>query len=157
MCHKVSIPTHCHVHNYVYNSPIPIKDRPQLIHSFADSSINLLHKLRTSFIVYDKQLPKCAQAHTHTNRVHFYLYLLDKITLCIGFVTKWLEIYELLWYSTKVLNKNHESCPAFLPSNIRNLQWTCHMFVVQCHFEIKPKISQLPTLPQHHWMAHGCP
>ena len=72
MCHKVSIPTHCHVHNYVYNSPIPIKDRPQLIHSFADSSINLLHKLRTSFIVYDKQLPKCAQAHTHTNWVHFY-------------------------------------------------------------------------------------
>ena len=88
MCHKVSIPTHRHIHNYVYNSPIPIKDRPQLIHSFADSSINLLHKLRTSFIVYDKQLPKCIQAHTHTNRVHFYLYLLDKITLCIGFVTK---------------------------------------------------------------------
>ena len=45
MCHKVSIPTHHHVHHYVYNSPIPIKDRPQLIHSFAYSSINLLHKL----------------------------------------------------------------------------------------------------------------
>ena len=96
MCHKVSIPTHCHVHNYVYNSPIPIKDKPQLIHSFADSSIHLLHKLQTSFIVHDKQLPRCTQAHTHTNRVHFYLYLLDKITLCIGFVTKRLEIYELL-------------------------------------------------------------
>ena len=88
MCHKVSIPIDSHVHHYVYNSPIPIKYRPQLFQSFACSSINLLHKLRTSNIVYDKQLPRCTQAHNHTNRVHFYLYLLDKITLCIGFVTK---------------------------------------------------------------------
>ena len=96
MCHKVSIPIHLHVHHYVYNSPIRIKDRPQLIHSFACSSIYLLHELRNSFIEHDKQLPRLAQAHTHTNRVHFYLYLLDKITLCIGFVTQRLDMYELL-------------------------------------------------------------
>ena len=96
MCQKVSILTQFHVHCYVYNSPIPIKDRPQLIHSFACSSINLLHELRKSFIVHDKKLPRRAQAHTHTNRVHFYLYLLNKITLCIGCVTKRLAKYELL-------------------------------------------------------------
>ena len=96
MCCKVSIPIHRHIHNYVYNSPIPIKHRPQLIHSFAHSSINLLHKLRSSFIVYNKQLPRRTQAHTHTTWVHFYLYLLDKITFCISCVTKQLEIYELL-------------------------------------------------------------
>ena len=96
MCHKVSIPIHLQFHHYVYNSPIRIKDRPQLIHSFACSSIYLLHELRNSFIDHDKQLPRLAQAHTHTNRVHFYLYLLDKITLCIGFVTKRLDMYELL-------------------------------------------------------------
>ena len=28
MCHKVSIPIEQHVEHYVYNSPIPIKDRP---------------------------------------------------------------------------------------------------------------------------------
>ena len=42
MCQKISMPIPQQVHNYIYNSPIPISDRPLLIKNFASFAINLL-------------------------------------------------------------------------------------------------------------------
>ena len=96
MCQKISMPILQQVHNYIYNSPIPISDRPLLIKNFASFAINLLHQLRDSFILHDNKLPRETQAHTHTGRVHFYLYLLQKILITLSCVIKKLTFYELL-------------------------------------------------------------
>ena len=93
MCRKLSMPIPQQVHNYIYNSPILISDRPLLIKNFA---INLLHQLRDSFILHDNKLPRETQAHTHTGQVHFYLYLLQKILITLSCVIKNLAFYELL-------------------------------------------------------------
>ena len=96
MCQKISMPIPPQVHNYIYNSPVPIRDRPLLIKNFASFAINLLHQLRTSFILHDNKLPRETQTHTHTGRVHFYLYLLEKILRTLNCVIKRLAFYELL-------------------------------------------------------------
>ena len=96
MCQKISMPIPQQVHNYIYNSPILISDRPLLIKNFASFAINLLHQLRDSFILHDNKLPRETQAHTHTGRVHFYLYLLQKILITLSCVIKKLAFYELL-------------------------------------------------------------
>ena len=96
MCQKISMPIPQQVHNYIYNSPIPISDRPLFIKNFASFAINLLHKLQDSFILHDNKLPRETQAYTHTGRVHFYLYLLQKILITLSCVIKKLAFYELL-------------------------------------------------------------
>ena len=88
MCRKISMPIPQQVHNYIYNSPIPISDWPLLIKNFASFTINLLHQLRDSFILHDNKLPRETQAHTHTGQVHFYLYLLQKILITLSCVIK---------------------------------------------------------------------
>ena len=96
MCQKISMPIPQQVHNYIYNSPIPISDRPLLIKNFASFAINLLHQLRDSFILHNNKLPRETQAHTHRGRVHFYMYLLQKILITLSCVIKKLAFYKLL-------------------------------------------------------------
>ena len=79
-----------------FKAPVPISNRPRLITLFASNSIKLLNTLRSHFMEYDKSLPRDTQAHEHQNRVHFYLYLLQKVDICLTGLTEKLESYGLM-------------------------------------------------------------
>ena len=96
MCARLSLKLHLPTGNYIFKAPVPISNRPRLITLFVSNSIKLLNTLRSHFIEYDKSLPRDTQAHEHQNRVHFYLYLLQKVDICLTGLTEKLESYGLV-------------------------------------------------------------
>ena len=96
MCARLSLKLHLPRGNYFFNGPVPISNRPYLITLFASNSIKLLNVLRSHFMEYDRSLPRDTQAHEHQNRVHFYLYLLQKVHICLTGLTEKLQSYGLM-------------------------------------------------------------
>ena len=96
MCARLSLKLHLPRGNYFFNGPVPISNRPRLITLFASNSIKLLNALGSHFMEYDRSLPRDTQAHEHQNRVHFYLYLLQKVHICLTGLTEKLQSYGLM-------------------------------------------------------------
>ena len=96
MCSRLSLKLNLPRGNYFFNGPVPIKNRPCLITLFASNSLKLLNALRSHFMEYDKALASDTQAHQHQNRVHFYLYLLQKVHICLTGITEKLQSYGLM-------------------------------------------------------------
>ena len=96
MCSRLSIKLNLRRGNYFFNGPVPISNRPSLITLFASNSLKLLSALRSHFMEYDKSLARDRQAHQHQNRVHFYLYLLQKVHTCLTGITEKLESHGLM-------------------------------------------------------------
>ena len=96
MCSRLSLKLNLPRGNYIFNGPIPIKNRPRLITLFASNSLKLLNALRSHFMEYDKSLARDTQAHQHQNRVHFYIYLLQKVHICLTGITEKLQSYGLM-------------------------------------------------------------
>ena len=96
MCARLSLKLHLPRGNYFFNGPVPKSNRPCLITLFASNSIKLLNVLRSHFMEYNRSLPRDTQAHRHQNRVHFYLYLLQKVHICLTGLTEKLQSYGLM-------------------------------------------------------------
>ena len=96
MCSRLSLKLNLQRGNYFFNGPVPINNRPRLITLFASNSLKLLNALRSHFMEYDRSLPRDTLAHQHQNRVHFYLYLLQKVHICLTGITQKLESHGLM-------------------------------------------------------------
>ena len=95
MCSRLSLKLNLPRGNYIFNGPVPLKNRPRLITLFASNSQKLLNALRSHFMEYDKSLARDTWAHKHQNRVHFYLYLLQKVHICFTGITEKLQSHGL--------------------------------------------------------------
>ena len=70
---------------YTFQGPVPIPQRPKLIHTISSKSVCILHQLRDSYLRHLKTQSNLCQL----KRVHFYRYLLKK---CINLLHLLLDI-----------------------------------------------------------------